>query len=174
MRRAVAAFFDLADFADLAFLAALAGFLAGDLAAAFFFFFIGRNDLIFWPTAFSASFACPLVISVRIASTARLIGFLPLADESPTIAPTAPPASAPTGPPTTPPITAPVTAPAVCFETGTLALLFAEAEAEIVLEGLDFFPRALAIADVPQVDERHIDPATRARCMFSKKVSPIS
>ena len=90
----LAAFF----FAALAFGAPVAFFttffLPEDLVAAFFFFFVGRKALIRAPTFFSASFARPLVISSRIASAARLTGFRPLADESPTMAPTAPPASA--------------------------------------------------------------------------------
>ena len=86
------------------------------------FFFEVAIALILAPAEERAFFARPLETSSRIAVTARLIGFLPLAEDSPTIAPTAPPASAPIGPATTPPMTAPVIPPAVCFETGTAAL----------------------------------------------------
>ena len=114
--------FDLA--ADAAFF--LAGFdfdfFGGRADAATFFFFavpffdvfVVRDETSGISTALVA---VPPPSFDRIASTAFLIGFLPLAEASPISAPATPPATAPTGPPTTPPMTAPVTPPAACFET---------------------------------------------------------
>ena len=58
-------------------------------------------------------------LAARRVSTALLTGFLPLAEESPTMAPATPPAMAPTGPPTIEPRTAPVIPPAACLVRDT-------------------------------------------------------
>ena len=76
-----------------------------------------RDDFFPPVTDFNAFSTLPSLISERTVSTARLTGFLPFADDSPTIVPAIPPAIAPAGPATIAPRTAPVTPPAVCLDT---------------------------------------------------------
>ncbi len=89
-------------------------FFGDDFFVVGFFF---PNDLVASETDLKALIGVPSLISERMVSTVFLTGFLPRAEESPTIAPATPPAMAPMGPATIAPRTAPVMPPAACLET---------------------------------------------------------